>query len=303
MAVKTGVLIFGLLSVTYVTYWLIGLINRRTGAWMSVFYCYAGSRNYIATYAPPGTVAPFRWRPSPIGVLRQGGRLGLVVASPVTEAEFLDPANAKAFALLQARLSRIARLMRVEMVNAAGILPGVLAARGGLVVNDSRPAVVDVVTVAVDQVMARELPPDCRDVIVVGGAGYLGAQVAETLRGRGYACHIVDPRGGASALPQSLAGRPCLLLDIARRGAIDGYVNHMWPGLVVLNETFPTPSRRVVARMVARGVRVFHLSGVAGSITPPLQHGYENAVPCCAIQIPDAAPEVRVIPLPGPRGA
>lgn len=294
---KTLVLAFGILSLSGVTYWLIGLWNRRGGTWASIFYCYAGSRNFIASYAPPGTIGFFRWIPSPIAVLRQGGQWGLVLASPLTEAEFLDPANRADFQRLQHRLARIARLMRVDMINVAGILPGVLAQKGGMLVNDSRPFVVDAVTMAVERMLADHLPSSTRDVIVIGGAGYVGRSVTAALRERGLSCYVVDPRAMTDALPDSLHGRPCLLVDIARRGAIKQYIPLMWPGIVVLNETFPRPSRRVVRQMAARGVKVFHLSGVAGSIIPALPHGYENAVPCCAVQQPSKRPDVRIIAL------
>jgi hypothetical protein len=294
---KTAMLAFGVLSLSGVTYWLIGLWNRRRGTWASIFYCYAGSHDFIASYALPGTIGLFRWIPSPIAVLRQGGRLGLVLASPVTEAEFLDPANRADFQRLQRRLARIARLMHVDMINVAGILPGVLARHGELPVNDSRPHVVDAVTAAVERMLADHLPSDTRDVIVIGGAGYLGRHVTAALRERGHRCHVVDPKAMTDALPESLRGRPCLLVDVARRGAIAQYIPQMWPGIVVLNEAFPCPSRRLVRQMAARGVKVFHLSGVAGSIIPPLPHGYENAVPCCAVHRPSKQPQVRIITL------
>lgn len=299
---KVIILVIGLLSLTRITYWLIGLWNRRNGRWASIFYCYAGSPDFIASYAPPGTISLFRWIPSPIAYLRQGGQLGLVLASPVTEAEFLDPANHKGFLRLQKRLARIARIMHVDVINVAGILPGVLARHGELQVNDSRPFVVDAVSEAVARLLADHLPPDTRDVIVIGGAGYLGREVTAALCERGLRCHVVDPRSRGDSLPQGLSGTPCLLVDIARKGVIEQYVPQMWPGLVVLNEVFPRPSRRIVREMAARGVKVFHLAGVAGSITPSLPHGYENAVPCCAVHQPPEHLEVRIVAIcPGSR--
>ncbi len=280
--VKTVVFFFAVLSLTGLTYRLIGWWNAWRGNWGSVFYCYAGSRDFIDSYAPPGMVAIFRWRPVPIGVMRQDGRWGLVLASPVTERDFADPANAADFRRLQQRLGRIADLMGVDVINLAGILPSLLARKGVLKVNDSRAVVVAAVQAAVAEVKAAHFPDGLRDVIVLGGGGHVGRALCAALDGAGYTCHAVDPRGHATALPVALHGTPCLLIDIARKGAIRDYISQMWPGLVVLNEVFPCPSRRDVARMKAAGAQVFHLAGVAGRIIPPLPHGYENAVPCCA---------------------
>ncbi len=295
-AIKAGVLFFAVLSLTGLTYRVIGIYNRRRGTWASVFYCYAGSTKFIESYAPPGTVAVFRWRPSPIGIMRQDGRWGLVLASPVTEAEFTDPANATQFAALQARLQRIADLMGVEVINLAGILPGLMGRNGALTVHDSRDVVVRAVDAAVADVLAQALPCASRDVIVLGGAGRIGRAACAALEAAGFTCYPVDPRGEAQTLPLCLHGKPCLLVDIARKGAIKDYIPQMWPGLVVLNEVFPCPSRHDVAQMARAGVRVFHLAGVGGRIVPPLPHGYEDAVPCCAAHSPTIT-NVRVIPL------
>lgn len=222
-----------------------------------------------------------------------------MLASPVTEAEFLDPANRENFQRLQQRLTKIARLMRVDVINVAGILPGVLAKTSELSVNDSRPVVVSAVTVAVERMLTDHLPSGTRDVIVIGGAGHLGRSVAENLRDHGLLCHVVDPNAQTDVLPESLREHPCLLVDIAWKGAIAQYIQQMWPGIVVLNEVFPCPSGRLVRQMAAQGVQVFHLAGVAGLIFPPLPHGYENAVPCCAVHCPPERPDVRIISLTG----
>ena len=66
----------------------------------------------------------------------------------------------------------------------------------------------------------------------------------------------------------------------------------MWQGMVVLNEVFPRTPRKVVEALSRKGIACWHLSGLAGSIYPPLPHGYENAVPCCAAHAAGETPEV-----------
>ena len=133
-------------------------------------------------------------------------------------------------------------------------------------------------------------------VILLGGAGYIGKPIAAALRAKGIDVHIVDPRGvGHPLMPAILRGRESLLIDVSRRGVIGTYIDQMWPELVVLNETFPRPAAAHIRTMTERGVEVFHLSGLAGSITPPLPFGYEDAVPCCAAHGIGDKPEVRIV--------
>ena len=293
VVVKSLALALAIASRTYLPYALLGVWNRAFGGWRSVFFCYAGSRNYIASYAAPMAVKLFRWVPSPIGVLTHNGARGLVLAAPVTETEFLDPANARSFRRLQRRLRLIARLTGVEAVNLAGILPGVLRDDEILDLPDIRATVAAVVRAAVGE-LVRELP-----IILLGGAGHIGRPTGEALRADGLDVHVVDPRHGRQALPEALDGSPCLLVDVSRRGVIGDYIPQMWPALVVLNETFPRPASAHVDAMTAKGVEVYHLSGVAGSIYPPLPFGYENAVPCCAAHGVGDRPDVRIVRLGG----
>ncbi len=295
--VKLVVGLTAVISLTGLTYRVIGLWNRRRGSWTSVFFCYPGSRSFVTSYALPGVERFFRWRPTPIGIMRQNGEWGLVVASSVTEDDFLDPANAEQFRLLQRRLAHIGAVMHVPTINVAGILPGVLKQTDGLAVNDTRAIVVSAVISAVALMRQHHLVSHVTDVIVLGGAGRIGSGVVMALRDQGWTCHVIDVAHGATEFPEHLQGQPVLFLDIARKGAIADYIPKMWPELVVLNEVFPKPSRKLVKQMEERGVRVFHLAGVAGRITPPLPHGYETAIPCCAARPVEGAYDVRIIPV------
>jgi len=297
IGLKLAVGLAAVVSFTGLTYWLIGLWNKRRGTWTSVFFCYPGSRSFVTSYSLPGFERIVRWRPTPIGIMRQNGEWGLVVASSVTEDDFLDPANAEQFKLLQRRLSHIAAVMHIRTINVAGILPGVLKQTDGLAVNNTRATVVSAVTSAVAVMRRYHLMPNVSDVIVLGGAGRIGSGVVMALRDQGWTCHVIDVAHGATEFPDHLRGHPVLFLDIARKGAIADYIPKMWPEIVVLNEVFPRPSRTLVKQMEERGVSVFHLAGVAGRITPPLPHGYETAIPCCAARPVVGSYDVRIIPV------
>ncbi|MEM9269407.1 MAG: hypothetical protein AAGA78_10775, partial [Pseudomonadota bacterium] len=143
VALKSVLVVSAIACCTYIPYLVLGLWNRVFGGWHSVFFCYAGSRNFISSYAPAAAVDLFRWRPSPIGIMRQNGKFGCVLAAPVTEAEFLNPKNKDAFRRLRERLRRIAWCLGVEQVSLAGILPGILRQDDVLNSIDTRAVVVE----------------------------------------------------------------------------------------------------------------------------------------------------------------
>lgn len=303
LAIRVAVLVFAVLSLSRLPYAAVGLWSRVTGRGpRSVFYCYAGSRDFVASYGLGRTADLFRWQPSPIGLLWQGGDWGIILASPVTEAEFLDPANAPAFHRLQQRISRIARLAGAREINLAGILPGAVAGSPHMTARDSRPIVVGALKGAIAELVETRFGGISPPILLFGGAGRIGAALRIALGADHGALHVIDPaEGKASAgladLCVTLGGGPALLIDVSRRGALAASADRLWPGCVVLNETFPRPNRALVARLAERDVEVWHLSGLAGRAWPELPHGYEGAVPCCAAHEVGSAAQVRLVRL------
>ena len=294
---KAAVAVCALTSLTMVPYAILGLWNRLFGGWTSVFYCYAGSTQFIDTYAPGFLIGAFRWMPAPIGILKHEGTRGIVVASPVTEQHFLDPANADAFRKLQRRIRRIARLIGAKRISLTGILPSTIVDDGILKLPDTRPIVRRAVCAAVQRIVHERFAGDWPPILLIGGAGHIGVPIAASLRQGGATVHVIDPREPDPDIPRHLHGTRCLILDCSRKGVIETYANQMWPGMVLLNEVFPRPSRHVVDLLSEKGVECWHLSGLAGSVVPPLPHGYENAVPCCAAHGASGTPDVVLMPL------
>jgi hypothetical protein len=302
LAIRLAVLVLAVLSLTRIPFLVIGLWSRVTGRGpRSVFFCYAGSRDFVASYGLGRTAEFFRWQPSPIGVLSQAGDWGLVLASPVTERDFLDPANQASFRRLLDRISRIARLCGARDINLAGILPGVIAGAFPIDARDSRPIVIRALIAAIAELSETRLAGFPPPIILFGGAGRIGRALRQAPEMARATLYVVDPAEGASAslsdLRHKLGGGPVLLVDLSRKGALAASADQLWPGSVVLNETFPRPSRALVARLAARGVEVWHLSGLAGRVWPELPHGYEDAVPCCAAHEAGPNPKVRLVRL------
>lgn len=289
---KLVVACVAMFSFTGLPYVLLGIWNRVMGGWVLVFYCYAGSPDFVTRYALPPLARLFRWRPALIGVLQQDGRWGVVLASSATEVDFVDPSQAAAFLRLKRRIAWIARVTGARDIHLAGVLPSLVGCDGPVPLAQTRPQVVAAVRQAATEVVHRHLPPDTRDVIVLGGAGFIGRAVVEAMTQDGWNCYVVDPKVATSGLPSQLQGQPALLLDVARKGAIGPYIDQMWPGLVVLNEVFPAPSQKLVRQMLAKDVPVLHLAGVAGRVIPSFPDGYEGAVPCCASRPTPGTPQV-----------
>ena len=170
-------------------------------------------------------------------------------------------------------------------------MPGVIKKDGILKLPDTRPIVQRAVSSAVARVRDAHFnaPPP---ILVIGGAGHIGLPITKALLESGAEVHVIDPREGERTLPAQLHGRPVLVLDCSRAGVLGTYVDQMWPGMVVLNEVFPRTPRTVVEQLSEKGIPCWHLSGLTGSIFPPLPHGYENAVPCCASHAVEEHPEV-----------
>ena len=93
-----------------------------------------------------------------------------------------------------------------------------------------------------------------------------------------------------------LWGRPTILLNVSRKGALARYIPHLWPEAVVLNEVYPEPDRSEVAAIQEKGARCYHISGVEARAWPPFPRAYQGGIPCCASFLPgEGEGEYRVL--------
>lgn len=267
------------------------MVNRAVRRVDSVFFCYAGSRRYAEHYSWSQHKDWLQWFPSMIGLFKQGGRWGLVCASPVTEADFMDPANKTHLERLVARLERIRKLLGARQLSLAGILPGFLAQRRAEVA--SRAAAdytAQTVVQAIRRVRHEYFGERAHAVLLLGGAGRVGRAVRSLLRQEGIDPSIIDPAAGRSEANPDV--QRLLVVDVSRQNVLEQYIDQLPAGTVVLNEVFPEPRPRVLEALGSRGVQVLHIAGVRATVWPPLPFGYRGAVPCCAIHAPDSAEPV-----------
>ena len=53
--------------------------------------------------------------------------------------------------------------------------------------------------------------------------------------------------------------------------------------MLIINETYPEPSKKVVFALKKRGIHLYHIVGVKGSTFPNFFNAYAGGVPCCAM--------------------
>jgi hypothetical protein len=292
---RAGVALLSLACRTWIPFLLLGTANRALRRFDSVFFCYAGNQRYAEHYSWSQHRTWLLWFPSIIGVFKQGGRWGLICASPVTEPEFMDCANAGNLAILVERLERVRKIIGARQLSMAGVLPSFLgrASTGPCAVRCTDHTA-HAVRQAVREVSHQYLQGQMHQIVILGGAGRVGRAVHALLREDGVSAAVID-----TALPESQvyscaraassASSVVLLVDVSRHGALEKHLDLLPAGSIVVNDVFPEPDRRVLELLRARRIGLVHLSGVKAKVVPPLPHGYLGAVPCCAIHAPDSA--------------
>lgn len=291
---KSGALLLGLLCLTYLPYLIMGLVSRITGRIYSLHLTYPVEPRFIAPYAFQNAVMKpvyrmVAWSPSPIGRFRQGAETGLFLGVTADEVTLLTAGNTAKLSHLCRRLRRIQWLTGAKKVSLAGVLPSYIARNQidtkGLKIDDPRPATRQALLSAIDQTIAAEFTGAQPQIVLFGGAGYVGSDLACALEDRGHTPRIIDKKGPGETAQSCLAelqGRDVLMVDVARRQALDPHIPALWPGVVLLNETYPEPTGASLAALHDQGVIVRHVAGVEGRLQPPLPGGYGGAVPCCA---------------------
>ncbi|MEM8793381.1 MAG: hypothetical protein AAGE80_17295 [Pseudomonadota bacterium] len=230
---------------------------------------------------------------------------GLVFGSLMTEQDFLAPKNAEKFRRLMRRTEQVAGFLGLKSIRMAGILPSTAAKRGETFFEDTSSVAAEVVLKSFLELRRQNFGDNNATVaVLLGGAGMVGSQVAKRMEQMGIPYKVIDPKAGPIDTSVFRGNAPMMLVDIARKGVLEKYLEHLPDGIVVLNETYPEPGRRVCETLAQRGAKLFHIRGVEGSVWPNLPGGYSDAIPCCGaptdgrelqIKLSQLVPEVRPI--------
>jgi hypothetical protein len=259
---------------------IVGALNRRRAWLRTILFCYAAESEYTRRYCYSWAVRWLRPRATPIGVYRQDGRWGLILASPATEAELLRRGNPTLEALL-AQLARIAAFAGVRDIRVTGALASHLKRmHHPLVTSDAGEIVAGAVLSAAIEA-ARSVAMDWdAPVVVMAGRGAIGPSIAERLRGLDRSFVAI---GAAHVNATTLPALPSLVVDVSGFEVLALYAERLRPGSVVVTDVLHEPPPRTVKRLKERGVRVFHVAGVKGTVSPGLPGVYSQTIPLCAL--------------------
>lgn len=256
-----------------------GLLNRRFGWVASVFVMYPATERYANQLAYAPTISRNKWRPFPVMVFRQSGRWCLVCAISSYEDEVRRGAEEHLPVALE-RARSIQRELHAEYLTFSGIIPGLLDKHGIGHDGNEAETTVRIVEDALHQVIERVGYDPETPVILIGARGYIGERLEARLEGR--AVYAVDTKSGAASLPDSLRGENAILVNVASRRALAGYLPDAWEGLVLLNEVYPEPSHSERKALKSKGIPAFHVVGVKATAIPSFPGAYRGGAPCCA---------------------
>lgn len=264
---------------------LLGLLNRLLGRPIAmVFLFYPASQSYADAVCYRWHQRRFSWQPGLIGIFRQSGRIGLSFGIPNVEAQIKEDINAQNVILLQQRLEKIRRRLGADHKSFAGILPSTFARLGK---EDShvvrqRYLTARAVLAALDKVIELHALGPAVEVLVLGGRGYIAGEVLRLAAGRSVTAVDIGEFARFEAFVAARRGLPLIVVNLSRSGALADYLGHFWPGVIVLNEVYPEPSREELDRLSRNGVTCHHIAGVPGSSWPPFPRAYRGGIPCCA---------------------
>ncbi len=222
----------------------------------------------------------FKHRPVVCGIYFQGTFPGLILGISATEEDFQQPGFLKD---LKNKTDRIGLLTGTSTIRYAGILPSEMH-RQKLSTSPqlkSRSAAISMVVFRAEKLLREELTLDKKTpVILLGGGGSVGTPLKHLLNAAGRRIYIVERN---DSLPAAIHGKRAILIDVAHKGALEERVSELWSGIVILNETYPSPNRAMLQTLERLKIPVFHLAGVRGFALPAFPHAYNGGIPCCGM--------------------
>lgn len=278
---KLAILFFAFIIGNPLSLLLIGIGNRLCFRIIdTAFVCYAASEYYRYKYwfkfANPISLV----FPTIVGVYFQGGKIGLIFGITSVEKDFSD---AKKLAQFMRNVTLVKNLLGLKSFHYSGILPTELAKRSLIAkeyLTERCEIVAKVVLAAERQVREVEGVTGFLPVILLGGKGNVGRKITEGLKQLGQQVYILDI---GDIIPDHLKYRRCIVIDVARKGALEEHIENFWEGMLFLNETYPAPNRALINRLKSMKIPSYHVSGVSARAFPSFPGPYSNGVPCCAL--------------------
>jgi len=251
---------------------------------VSVFLLYPARREYADALAYRWHQRRFSWHPGLVGFYRQGERYGLIFGIPNFEDDVRAEQSASCLPQLMTRMEKARNRVGAARKVFAGVLPSTFARNG--IENDhlaeQRHLTARAVLQALDDIVTLHRLPSDVPVLVLGGRGYIASEVLRLCGGRNVSSIDVGELDAFRRFAAAHGGRPAVVVNLTKSGALSDYASALWPGVIVLNEVYPEPSATEIAAVEERGAACYHIVGVEGEAWPPFPRAYRGGVPCCA---------------------
>ncbi|MGB1071970.1 MAG: hypothetical protein ACPG1Z_09905 [Planctomycetota bacterium] len=264
---------------------LLWLLNRLfLRPFRSFFVVYPASQRYADHYGFKFLQPALKKTPVICGVYFQGGTPGLILGISGTESDFKKPGF---LSNLKKKSDQIARWLGISSVKYSGILPSSMHRAGVLEPLElkRRSSRVAQVVFRAEKELRQQLSIETETpVILLGGHGSVGTPLQRLLQAQGRSVYTVDCD---DPIPESLRGERVILIDVARKGALEVRMPQLWQGIIILNETYPAPRKRTLQKLEELTIPVFHIAGVKGIAIPHFPGAYSGAIPCCGMNDSD----------------
>jgi len=263
-------------------FWLIGVVNKRLDLIESIFLVYPASEKYALAYVYRHRFTKVMWNPWPGGLLWQNGKLTVMFVISATNGQFTDSQNVDNLFHVAERMEKLRQLFGAQRKTFAGILPGILHAKGIIQEAPEADLTATAVVQAIELVKTKELLEAKTPIIVLGGKGFIGRRVIKLLdKSEVYSIDLPDGLD-KNSWPNHLKGKRVIVVNITLNNALKNYLEVLWPGMVVINEVYPEPTSDSLERIRIRNCSCYHVVGVDAYAVPSFPAAYQGAIPCCA---------------------
>jgi hypothetical protein len=241
----------------------------------SIFLAYPANEKYALAYGSRKRVEKEKWSPWITGILIQKGRIGIMFSVSACEKDFLKQVNSENLKLLSEKIEEIRKMTKAKNKSFAGILQGLLYKKNLLSERETGMTASFIVN-AIRQVETKEKLSAFSPVIIIGGDGFVGKQIRTALKTEKRNIFSVEIGDKIPNVPKAI------IINVASRKSLRQHIDKILPGMVVVNEVYPEPTKKVLEQLKAKSISCYHIMGAKAFCFPKFPGAYKGAIPCCA---------------------
>jgi len=260
---------------------VLGVLNRVLfRPIQSIFICYPASPKYTKKYFFRFLIPFTKYCPVIVGFFIQSRRIGIICGISAIEEDFERQTYLN---ILHKYSFYYSNILGVKTVNYSGILPTVLRRTNLITPEDLRQRsklVGDVLVKSERKISEQHNLKSVVPIILLGGKGSVGKATHNCFNSLNRNIIVVDK---GDKFPKELTGKEVVLIDVARKGVLETYIDEFWTGMIVINETYPEPKEEVIKKLRELQIPIYHIVGVKAQAYPSFPHAYHGGIPCCAM--------------------